>query len=407
VSRLPSRVAAVDACRRALAGGSLLAAAAAASCGANEQLAPTSAPIAPADFVAAYTGAVCALAARCDAEAPYLFEVCKAERAAGLGDVAAAVRAGRIAYNADLARRCVNGIARTPCLARRFDDATRAACFAAVAGAVRPGGACSSLFECSEGFCGGQGGKCPETCPSTLREGEACSQIFGPACDARAGLACSGGRCVRPAGDDAPCVDNNGCASGFVCLPPKAGAPATCQPLLEEHAPCSIDASCADGLYCNGDDEGGTCGARGSVGEVCGKNLEVIDAALRGVACKDGLVCKGAALTTVGKVRAGRCALPAALGEACEASAADAQMHISGCQTGLTCPAGTCALPPTSGACAAFGFCRPGAAYCAEDNTCAKVKPDGAPCGRDAECEGGTCRDASVCAHAATFCPQP
>jgi Dickkopf N-terminal cysteine-rich region len=77
--------------------------------------------------------------------------------AALMGDLDAAVRAGRVTYNAEIAERCLQMIATSTCDVRI--DITRAdiangECAQAVHGLVSVGGVCESSWDCAPGlFC--------------------------------------------------------------------------------------------------------------------------------------------------------------------------------------------------------------------------------------------------------------
>jgi hypothetical protein len=368
---------------------------------------PSLAPIPVESFVAEYVTAFCGQAERCQNQAPYLVAQCKEERKVVLGDVEAAVRAGRIEYDAHAAGRCVQGVAGTDCMADIYSDETLSDCFSALKGKVETGGECYSLYECGAGFCdSATTGACPSTCPQTLGEGESCALHFGLGCDLRAGLICSGGECVKPAGLKQPCVDNNGCQTGLICTTTGEGTPSLCRPLHKRDGQCSSDATCAPGLYCNGDDEGGVCKPRITEGGACGAGSYTIDAALRGVQCADGLVCRGAGLTKLGEIIAGKCARTAVEGETCLVEGTDTQVLASGCQTGLICPEGTCVLPPAEGPCALHGTCQSGVAYCDSNQTCTTLKPRGDACQFDIECQGGLCLG-SACQDMINACAAP
>jgi hypothetical protein len=376
-----------------------------AACSGDDRLTPN--PIAVESFAAEYVGAVCTQAERCQNQAPYLVDQCSSERELLLGDVEQAVVAGRIAYDPHAARRCVDGIAGTDCMADVFSDETLTECFAALTGTVQKGEECYSLFECAAGFCdSASSGQCPSTCPETIDEGQSCALHFGPSCDWRAGLRCSGGVCTTPVGREEPCEDNNGCQSGLVCKATGEDTPNQCTPLHQEKGFCSSDATCAAGLYCNGDDEGGQCEPRIAEGGACGLDLYTIDAALRGVQCADGLVCKGGGITKKGVPVSGQCAPPANEGQSCLAEGPDAQVHNSGCQTGLICPNGTCVLPPSEGPCAQRGVCQYGVAYCDSTQVCTELKQSGEACHLDLECQGGLCVS-SVCDDKVKSCSVP
>lgn len=367
-----------------------------AACGGNKTDTPSNQAIAPENFSNEFALALCQRQQQCGLLAPYQVDMCKAEAATRIGptDVKKAVDAGRLVYDADLARQCVNGIAQSPCLQGDLSDDVQATCNAALKGTVQKGAACSFYFECAAGTCGGtDSNTCPSTCPTdVLSEGAECSLIRGPQCDTRAGLRCSGSVCVKPAGQGAACVDNLGCASGFICVDSK------CAPLAKEGGGCSEDASCAVGLFC----QDNHCAVRKAEGQRCSVGPDEVDPALRGAQCQDGLLCKGGGLDSQGNPIPGTCSKPSAEGGAC-VTIADASDYLTGCLSGLNCVNGACVLPAVSGPCASFSDCRPGVAYCADDGTCQPLRDNGAACDIPPQCKSRNCAD-GVCAPSENFC---
>lgn len=362
----------------------------------NQTPAPT--PIAAEKFSEEYALALCTRSQTCGNLAPYLVEQCKAEATERIrpDDVRKAVAAGRIVYDADLARQCIDGIQNTACLQNDISDQVQATCYAALKGTVQKGAECSFLFECAAGLCGGsESNTCPATCPTAdevLTEGQECSLFRGPRCDARAGLRCSGGLCVKPADQGASCIDNFGCKSGLLCVEDK------CSPLAKEGSACSEDASCAEGLFC----QDGHCAVRKAEGKPCSVGPDEVDPALRGAQCQNGLVCKGAGLDFEGNPLAGSCVKPSAEGGPCQVGPENAFDFLTGCQIGLSCVNGACVVPPISGECPVSG-CRPGAAYCAADNTCQPLAPNGAACEIPPQCASRNCVD-GTCMPAVNYC---
>ncbi|MGZ3457001.1 MAG: hypothetical protein ACXU86_00690 [Archangium sp.] len=372
------------------------------ACGNSKPPPPT--PITAETFPAEYAQALCTREQQCLQLAPYLIDQCKANAATLIGttDVKKAVDAGRLVYDQDKARQCIDGIAATRCAQVLQDfimlnDDVQASCYAALQGTVQKSGTCSFSFECASGSCGlSDQGTCPGTCPAeVLGEGETCSRIRpgSPQCDDRAGLRCSGGTCVKPAGQDASCLDNAGCKSGFICVESK------CVPLAKEGSGCSEDASCAEGLFCTGDN---VCAPRVAEGKPCAYAPDNVDAALRGAACLDGLTCKGGGLDNQGNPIPGTCTKVAAEGGACQAPPADAQLTLSGCQAGLACVNGTCTAPPVSGPCpdaTNLSGCRPGVAFCdSSTTTCQLLRNVGAPCDNYLQCASNNCGPDNTCA---------
>lgn len=361
---------------------------------------PPPTPVATEKFAEEYANALCAREQRCGSLAPYLVDQCKADTYERIGatDVQKAVAAGRLTYDADKARACVDGIQNTPCLSASISDEVQATCYAALQGTVQKGAECSFLFECAVGSCQlSDEGTCPGVCPTEEQVsglGQPCSNFRYPKCDERAGLRCSGGTCVQPAGQGADCIDNNGCTSGFVCIYKDGAEMGTCTPLAKEGSGCSEDASCAAGLFCTGDN---ICSPRLAEGKPCGLAPDDIDAALRGSECQEGLTCKGSALDTEGNPIAGTCTKVSAEGGACQAAPENTQIFLTGCQDGLDCNGGTCALPPVSGPCPQSG-CRYGVAYCDDEtNTCQLLRQLGETCTIPPQCASRNCGPDGTC----------
>jgi hypothetical protein len=366
------------------------------ACGKSTPPPPPDTSVSPEEFAQQYAQAQCDRSSRCDNLAPYLVDQCKAQAADRVHDedVTRAIAAGRLVYNEEQAKLCLDGIQKTRCLVEDVDDAVTAACRAALQGQVQPGAACSFFYECAAGSCGGTDETtCPATCPEVLNEGDTCSFFRGARCNTSAGLRCSGGTCVHPADLNGACVDNSGCKSGLLCVEEK------CAPLATEGSGCSQDSSCAEGLYC----EDSVCVARKREGAKCSASPQEVDAALRGAQCADGLTCQGAGLDSEGNFLPGTCVKPSKEGGACQVYPQDVQIYLTGCLQGLDCTAGKCALPPTSGACNPSFSCRSDVAYCSSDNVCVTRLPDGADCQIPPDCLSNSCPDGK-CVPAQVYC---
>lgn len=367
------------------------------ACGDSSPTTVTFEHVTPAKFAEQYAQAQCERSGRCDNLAPYLVDQCKTQTGDRIhaDDVQHAIDAGRMVFDEAQAKTCLEGIGNTRCLADAVDDAVLAACQGALQGKVESGGACSFLYECASGNCGGtEETTCPSTCPEVLHESDTCSTFRGPRCDTSAGLRCSGGTCVRPAELNAACVDNFGCKSGLLCVDEK------CVPLATEGAGCSGDSSCAEGLYC----QGSVCAVRKKEGQRCSASPDEVDAALRGAQCENGLVCQGAGLDNEGNFLPGTCVKPAKEAGSCQVYPQDVQIFLTGCLQGLDCTDSKCVLPPTSGPCNADFSCRSDQAYCrSDDNTCVTLLPDGADCEIPPQCASNYCPDGK-CVPAVVFC---
>ena len=354
-------------------------------------------PVASSDFAREYAEASCAQSGRCNLLDGAVIAACEASVGAVLGDdVQRGIAAGRIRYDGDLARSCIDGIRGAPCLRDGLPDAVQADCLAAVSGTVATGGACMGLFECAGGLCVPEtASACPAACPTVLGRGASCALHQGPECDLRQSLACIQGQCRPPGRDGDACDTDLDCDSEHVC------SGGRCAPLLGEGVDCEGDAACQPGLACIG----GRCVRRAGEGTPCATTVDEVDAAFRLAQCAEGLVCRGAGLTIAGDVVAGTCRRPSDVGGSCEDEPAGLQEWLDGCLTGLLCTSGRCATPPASGPCAPHDVCDATVAYC-DAGQCLPLKSDGAMCLRSAECRSGGCT-AGVCGPAVEVCHWP
>lgn len=354
-------------------------------------------PVASSDFARAYVEASCAQSARCNLLDGSLIGACEANVGAVLGDdVERGITAGRIHYDGDVARSCVDGIREAPCLRDGLPDAVQAECLAAVSGTVPSGSTCTGLFECAGGLCvPDTAGACPSVCPTVLGRGASCALHQGPECDVRQSLFCIQGQCRPPGRDGDGCDTDLDCDSEHVC---SAGR---CAPLLGAAADCEGDSACQVGLACIEE----KCVPRAGEGAPCATTVDEVDAAFRFAQCAEGLVCRGGGLTATGEAVGGTCHRPSDLGGSCDDEPEGLQEWLDGCLTGLLCRSGRCGTPPSSGPCAAHDVCDATAAYC-ETGQCVPLKADGAPCLRPAECRSGGCT-AGACGPAVEVCHWP
>jgi len=374
---------------RRTAAGVLLGLLLAAGCGKS--------PVASADFARAYAEATCAQSARCNLLDAALVAACEQSVGAVLADdVERGIGAGRIRYDGDLARACVDGLRGAPCLRDGLPDTVQADCLAAVAGKVAPGGECSGLFECAGGLClPDAAGACPASCPAVLGKGASCQLHQGPECDVRQSLGCIRGQCRPPGRDGDGCDTDLDCDSEQVCV---SGG---CAPLLDEGQPCEGDAACEVGLAC----VGARCVRRADEGAQCATTLDEVDAAFRLAGCAGGLVCRGAGLTAAGAPVSGVCRRPSDAGGSCDDEPAGLQEFLDGCLTGLLCTGGRCATPPGAGPCALHDVCDTTVAYC-DAGQCVPLEDDGVACLRPEQCRSGGCT-AGRCGPAVEVCHWP
>ncbi len=339
----------------------------------------------PAELAKSY----CAAEQAC---APFFYEIAftntdciasvtKEFQEASFNDIQAAVTAGTVKYDGDLARTCANAISAGSCSV--LDNNTPDSCQKALSGATATGGDCDIDAECTGlARCDVSGGACPGKCAPRASAGVAC----GKDGDCALGFVCSPvtSKCVTPAASDEPC---GGTVAG----------------------------NCAAGLICTGNNDDkktpGTCKAAASV---LSKNAGDDCDLQQGTWCADTLSCVAESIT--GTTLNSKCHTIGAAGASCG-------FGIPGnCPKGQYCPlqvadllAGTftanCADLPTEGA-----TCGPkaGLVRCAAnlvcDDTTAPLKPvcisphelgqtcsDNSLC-YSAHCVGGACVPASPCA---------
>ncbi len=251
--------------------------------------------------------------------------------------IAEGVAAGRIAYNADDAAKCLEDSAQAMCDGRwgRVLGGIPS-CAGILSGTVAPGQTCASFWECDGGYCDTQQPCATRTCVSY-------------------GTTCGAGECD---------TDTEYCERpAEVCRPRKA-AGSTCD-----------YGQCQTGNFCT-TVQGGTCAAWAAqgAGRAC-----VID-----LACETSLVCEDSA-----------CAAPTfgTRGDACSWKGA------AGCEPGLVCrvpeggDVGVCGAPLLVGeSCRTDSACA-GGLHCDvwNDDTCQPDKSDGAACQSFAQCASRSC----------------
>lgn len=205
--------------------------------------------------------------------------------------------------------------------------------------------------------------------------------------------------CVVPRGTlpvDAPCSSSDQCAVS--CSGALSGC-GTCAPLVPLGGTCGVGNSCGRGAECISP---GVCAAitYGKAGDGCD--------AKAAHHCGTDLVCNAATMKcepVVGEGRpcTGRCAPGLTCDSASSKCVAAPKTKAGGdcttsaeCESGLSCPAGTCIearwVEPGGPCGGSTTFCLGG--YCKSDKKCAAVLPDGANCSPFA---GDTCKHLSVC----------
>jgi len=294
-------------------------------------------------------------------------------------DALASLEQGYLEFHQDVALACVEAAEGAVCAGPPFiQPEVQEACTGVFVGTVPLEGDCTlagfgNLFdECAEGFCLRSQGptgvtECVGTCTAYKTSGETCAGSDRCA----EGLYCMGGECSPPLGVGEDCAGAI-CEDGLVC---SQIAPTTCRQPGEVGADCSDDydcagvaaclddlcalevaegehcrsnESCAEGLYCNYEDQ--LCTPFLGDGDTCDSGYDQ---------CVDGYACSSANPST--------CVVwYGAENDACGAY---------GCEEGLWCDqssdeVGVCIAKLGDGAdCNADTTCQDGL-YCMDDGNC-------------------------------------
>lgn len=283
---------------------------------------------------------------------------------ASYNDILAAVNAGTVKYDGNLARTCVNAIASGSCAV--LDNNTPDSCDQALSGSAKTGADCDIDAECAGiARCDTSGGTCP-------------------------------GKCAPLASEGVACTEDGQCARGAVCSPitQKCVAPAA------EGEACGggVAGDCAQGLLCIGDDKdnkkAGKC--QTSAATLVGMSGDACDLQA-GPWCADGLSCVVQSFT-LGKLTS-QCEAVAASGGTCGIAIP------SQCPKGEYCPlslldlaaakyTANCQTLPSEGA-----ACAPEIAFerCGQDLVCDSTTSPLAPVCVSRHDLGETCTDDSLC----------
>jgi hypothetical protein len=254
---------------------------------------------------------------------------------------------------------------------------------------------CTPGAQCSNGMCtvpGQLGGTCTAGCAEglfctslsdggtrcepLLTNGSACP--YGPACLSQL---CENNLCVATTTVGGQCTENAHCPVGASCrfMPDGTGVMRVCSAGVGAGAPCVGDESCTTGMVCLNytPPNPGTCTVvtPGNVGQPC----------FNGSVCATGLYCNNAQT----------CASRAGLGGACSPDSSNPL--FGACSAGLYCSsANTCAAAVApGGTCTEHAACQ-GRHYCGPANTCIPRKAWGQPCSALEECFSDWCEGTCV-----------
>lgn len=303
-------------------------------------------PIPFEDFASASAEAACASASRCGTVRVYEQllrqevtdcpeQLARISTLAGTFDrFEASIDAGRLAYDPNKARECVNEYESAEC----DDILAFQSCREAFRGLVPPGGECSATFDCvSTSRCMGASdngctlGRCEhvpqlgEPCTSFCADEAFCDtdsstcvlrREQGAACtnsECAAFLTCREGVCAGPPTEGEACTWT--CASNLICATNAEGARTCRRPRTD--GTCQTFQDCPIDQHCNRaspEAAEGTCGAYPTLGQRCE------------FACARGSYCDGSNNTCVAISE------PVAIGGACEV---DRECATGRCDEGI------------------------------------------------------------------------
>ncbi|NMO19740.1 hypothetical protein HPC49_18810 [Pyxidicoccus fallax] len=353
-------------------------------------------PVKRADFNAKVTEALCERFERCGLVEDR--ERCQEEQAReGMASRLSmgtryddALAEGRVRYDAEAARDCVDSLREGSCEASptslsmlsrgiEYDPQCRI-----LLGQVEDGAACQSTVECREGaWCDALPWACGGVC---RREPLPEAVIANDGCPW--GTVLIGGKCLTPGGVGTRCGAENNVALG-VCdqttwCGPTNQTHGTCQPRATEGQACSdIEGPfCVWSQYCGAS---GTCQKARGEGESC---------TAPGLSrfgyqeCQLELFCDG------DENQPGTCRRRLGEGASCR--------ETFECESDLGCASaqpnegvkGTCQRAPTKGESCPDGFCAPGMLCSYDTKTCVTLSRLGEPCEVDDNCYlSGSCVD--------------
>ena len=339
-----------------------------------------------------------------------------------LDEMARAVEAGRLAYDADLAGTCLSKIRNAKCsvLDDIFDNLD-GECEQVFSGLVAQDGDCYRENECSAGlYCDESVSDCPGKCQPYKDIGQTCTggdcnpdvadcdwqsgmcaalAGAGEICeniDCQEGLVCDYNSdpevCLDPAGAGGSCTSTRGCETGLQCVegtcrgPAGAGQECDLGPEFE-----NIMFACEPKYYCDADivmqERIGTCQPKKGSGSSCILFYE----------CNSGLLCIGLQFDEqTEEVIPGSCGQPLGAGAACNAN-----FEFPECDWDLYCDEQTqvCTAFPGIGDPCVYGEdpeCFGDDLYCDSleygvMGNCAQKKPDESSCTNWEECQSENC----------------
>lgn len=244
-----------------------------------------------ATFLTNFSNAYCQYAIRCGQLAstaqadcaallrPY-FAATGAAISSRSGGSERAVAAGYSSFDSARAQSCLSQLAAYPC---GSSSGPPPDCSGITSPAAAPNGSCFSTADCTDTTLGCNGGTCMRRCTAGGNLGESCR----PDGTCTAPFVCAGGVCRNRTPAGSPCTFEAECGAGAFCNSmrvcetlPGIGSPCAsfrcvaeaycsasqCLARKAANAACSFSSECADGLRCT---PARVCGPQGAVGDAC------------------------------------------------------------------------------------------------------------------------------------------
>jgi len=288
----------------------------------------------------------------------------------------ASIAAGKVKYNGDRARRCVDSIGGGACSSALSGATATEDCRFTFEGQMAVGEACMSGECVPSAYCTRDTGAtaCPGTCVARVPEGGTASK----AAECVVPLVLIGGKCAKPRATGESCTTSAECADLACGTDSKCKAPGANGDACSATAPCGFG-TCVDSV----------CRSLGDTGEACVGSASSYQSA----GCKLDLYCDRTASA------AGTCQEPKSEGQSCSG--------LTSCAPPLQCSSAmVCAKPATAGQSCSAILCE-GSSYCDSDTKLCKVRvPEGQACKDMKECvTGAYCTDGKCKSYMVSTCP--
>jgi hypothetical protein len=310
------------------------------------------------DLVGDYNAAQCGMFARCHLASDLAYCMAQGMMSDVLAAKVAAALAGKLRYDGNAARACLDAWASEACDAWQGTELSislSSSCSQIFSGGfVADGAPCTTDQECVSGSACVVSNHCPGICTSSGSPIECVDDSQCP----KGRVCASSGACLAlasPAPSGQPCDRLNPCKPGLYCCQPGYCSPTSvCLPLVTEGGDCGSLNDCADGLICATASSGqhSTCMKLAAKNEACQAPTQC------GGLFMSSLTCDMTLQVCVDNPSSGPCGAEKLWGDGCDESASYCDRSAS---------------PPTCKGYAAIGDpCTPGgsSSQCGRSGTC-------------------------------------